>query len=114
MGTLRLIALVLAAALVFNGCAGTYNQQTGKPRSIYSATDSTALVYSDPAAASPVEDVLFWRWMAMVLYPFGVLLDYAVNRPFYALAEHSPGMYGYTVEDEQIDMQRTMLQSYDR
>jgi hypothetical protein len=106
--------MVLAAALVLNGCAGAYNQDTGKPRSIYTATDSTALVYSDPPAAAPVEDLIFWRWAAVVLHPFGVLLDYAVNRPFYAVAAHSPGMFGYTVEDEQLDSQRTMLQSYDR
>lgn len=109
-----MIVLAVVAVLTLNGCAGLYPEQPGQPRTLYSTTDATALVYTDPAAAASVEDMFFWRWAAIALYPVGVLLDYTLNRPFYALASHSPGLYGYTAEDEQLDRQRTMLRSQER
>lgn len=108
------IVIAVAVVLLLNGCAGLHNQQPSQPRTLYSTTDSTALVYTDPAAAAPVDDLIFWRWAAMILYPFGLVLDYALNRPFYKLASHSPGFHGYTAEDEQLDRLRPVLKSVER
>ena len=50
--------------------------------------DSTSLVYSDPMAASRANDN--HPPMAGVLRPVGHVVDYAVNRPLYAIAKHAP------------------------
>lgn len=107
------ILSIAAALLVVStfGCSTT-KQQTAEtddvytaPMSIYSAMDSTALVYSDPAAAAPVSDNP-WRWTGFVLHPVGQLLDYAINRPLYKLASIAPYLFGYTAEDSMLDSQR--------
>ncbi len=105
MGNFRLLGSVLIVALFVGGCAGTRSTQYLQPTAQYSALDSTALVYSDPVAQSPINDHPF-RWLAILTYPFGVLVDYVVNRPFYALASSNPTLFGYTSEDNMVQSQR--------
>ncbi len=105
------LAFVLTAALA-SGC-GTTHQQSGytddreytPPTSIYNILDSTALVYSDPAAGSAVNDNP-WRWAGFILHPVGQLIDYGINRPLYKLASAFPYIFGYTAEDVMVDAQR--------
>jgi hypothetical protein len=97
-------------AMVATGC-GTTRQQTADdkeytpPTSIYNILDSTALVYSDPAAGSAVNDNPF-RWLGFLLHPVGQAFDYAINRPLYTLASGFPYLFGYTAEDNMVDAQR--------
>lgn len=105
MGNFRLLGSVLIVALFVGGCAGTRSTQDLQPTAQYSALDSTALVYSDPVAQSPINDHIF-RWVAFMMHPLGVVLDYGVNRPFYALASSSPTLFGYTGEDNMVHSQR--------
>jgi hypothetical protein len=106
------LAVVMLTVLV-TGC-GTTHQQTATanddreytpPTSIYNILDSTAMVYSDPAAGSPVNDNPF-RWIGFLLHPIGQAFDYAINRPLYTLAGWFPYMTGYTAEDNMLDAQR--------
>lgn len=102
---------VLIGGLLATGCASTQpgmemgaadsNQRT----SVYSTLDSTALVYTAPAAGSPADDNP-WRWAGFLLHPVGVGLDYAVNRPIYTLGSHLPRAMGYTAEDAMLDSYR--------
>ena len=103
--------LAVVVALLAGGCAGkqqmvAYNQ----PTSIYSTMDSTSLVYTNPRAASPLNDHPL-RWAAFILNPPGVVIDYVVNRPFYWVASLAPGVFGYTSEDAMVDSQRWTLSS---
>lgn len=104
--TLGIVMLALVAA----GC-GTAHQQSADdreyapPTSIYNILDSTALVYSDPAAGSAVNDNPF-RWVGFILHPIGQGFDYAINRPLYTLASMFPYLFGYTGEDNMVDAQR--------
>ena len=102
------VGLVVIASLV--GCAG--HQQAADsdigyvaPASIYSVMDSTALVYTDVAAGSPLNDNP-WRWLGFVLHPVGQALDYGFNRPMYSLTGSMPYLFGYTCEDAMLDSQR--------
>lgn len=103
--------VVLMAVLV-TGCGTT--SQTGTagvdkeytpPTSIYNVLDSTAMVYSDPNAGGAISDHPL-RWLGFLLHPIGHAFDYAVNRPFYALAGTFPYLFGYTAEDNMLDAQR--------
>ncbi|MDA2910297.1 hypothetical protein MYX04_05125 [Nitrospiraceae bacterium AH_259_D15_M11_P09] len=105
MGKFRLLGSVLIVALFVGGCAGTRSAQDLQPTAQYSALDSTALVYTDPVAQSPINDYLL-RWVAFMVHPLGVVLDYGLNRPFYALASISSTMFGYTSEDNMVHSQR--------
>lgn len=106
MRGVRLVAsMVLGSALILTGCTGIYTKEPEQPRTIYSSSDATALVYSDPVQASAVDDH-YLRWVAILLHPVGLALDYAINRPLYRLAAQSPGYYGYTSEDAQLESQR--------
>ncbi len=104
---------VVILAVLASGCETTRQQSavTGDereyapPTSIYNILDSTALVYSDPAAGSPVNDNPF-RWLAFILHPVGQAFDYVINRPFYTLASWFPYAMGYTPEDAMVDSQR--------
>ncbi len=104
------VAAIILGLLMTTGCAST-NQMTTQdqnynaPLSIYSAMDSTSLVYSDPMAASQANDNPF-RWLGFILHPVGHLVDYTVNRPLYAIARQAPYLFGYTSEDSMIDSQR--------
>lgn len=99
-----LTALVLTVALLAGGCAGNRDMQV-QPMSTYSSMDATALVYTDPAALSPLSDHPL-RWLAFVMHPVGTLLDYAINRPLYGLASSAPTLFGFTSEDAMLDSQR--------
>ena len=105
MGNFRLLGSVLIVALFVGGCAGTRSAQDLQATAQYSALDSTALVYSDPVAQSPINDHPF-RWLAILMHPLGLLVDYGVNRPFYALASVSSTLFGYTSEDQMVHSQR--------
>lgn len=104
-GMRLVLSMVLGIALLGTGCTGIHYKDPEQPRTIYSSSDATALVYSDPAASSGVDDH-FLRWVGFILHPLGVGLDYAINRPLYRLAASSPGFYGYTAEDAQLEAQR--------
>ena len=102
------VGVLVIASLV--GCAG--HQQAADsdigyvaPASIYSVMDSTALVYTDVAAGSPLNDNP-WRWLGFVLHPVGQVLDYGFNRPVYSLTGSMPYLFGYTSEDAMLDSQR--------
>jgi uncharacterized protein YceK len=97
--------IVLGIALILSGCTGIYYKQPDQPSTIYSSSDATALVYSDPVSASATDDH-YLRWVGFILYPVGLVFDYALNRPLHQLASESPGFYGYTAEDAQLDSQR--------
>ncbi len=97
-----LISMVVGVSFLLGGCVGMYYQEPEQPRTIYTATDATALVYSDPDMAATVDDNPV-RWLGFLLHPVGLGLDYALNRPFYRLAGQSPGFFGYTAEDAQLD-----------
>ncbi|MGQ0811265.1 MAG: hypothetical protein ACT4OO_08580 [Nitrospiraceae bacterium] len=108
-----LVGVALLTALLVSGCASTRQSgmnesdtvYTPQSISIYSVMDSTSLIYSDPAAASPMNDNPI-RWTAFILHPIGQLLDYGVNRPLYGLASLVPYLFGYTSEDSMLDSQR--------
>lgn len=90
-------------ALLATGCATTgggdlSSQEYGHPTSIYSILDSTALVYSDPAAGSAMNDHPL-RWLGFAGHPFAQAVDYGINRPLYLLGASSPYLFGYTAED---------------
>ncbi|HMZ55924.1 MAG TPA: hypothetical protein PKV55_10325 [Nitrospira sp.] len=105
------LATIILGLVLTTGCSTTNNQiatqdQTyNAPLSIYSAMDSTSLVYSDPMAASQANDNPY-RWLGFILHPVGHVVDYTVNRPLYAIAKHAPYIFGYTPEDSMIDSQR--------
>jgi hypothetical protein len=102
------VGIVLIISLV--GCASNRQQTVDAggyvaPTSIYTVMDSTALVYTDVAAGSPLYDNPF-RWLGFLLHPVGQVLDYGVNRPIYSLTSHMPYLFGYTSEDAMLNSQR--------
>lgn len=103
---------MMMLALVATGCSTTHQQSAGAdvqeytpPTSIYNILDSTALVYSDPAAGSAVNDHPL-RWLGFLLHPVGHAFDYGVNRPAYTFAGRIPYITGYTAEDNMVNAQR--------
>ena len=110
MRELRILAgLAVVVALLAGGCAGSQVGYT-QPVSIYSTMDSTSLIYTNPRAASQVYDHPL-RWIAFMMNPLGVVVDYGVNRPLYTLSSLAPGVFGYTSEDAMLDSQRWSLLS---
>jgi hypothetical protein len=105
MNKLGMLLGMAAIALVAAGCSGSRDTKIVQQTTMYSTMDSTALVYTDPAAASPVQDHPL-RWFGFVVHPFGVGLDYLVNRPVYFIASLWPGLFGYTNEDAMVSAQR--------
>lgn len=101
--------LAVMVAMLAGGCAGSQQVYT-QPISIYSTMDSTSLVYTNPRAASPLNDHPL-RWIAFIMNPLGVAVDYGVNRPLYFVPSLAPGVFGYTSEDAMIDSQRWTLLS---
>ena len=75
------------------------------PASIYSVMDSTALVYTDVVAGSPLNDNP-WRWLGFSCIPWDRSLDYGFNRPVYSVTGSMPYLFGYTSEDAMLDGQR--------
>ncbi|MDH4152849.1 MAG: hypothetical protein OEV01_03580 [Nitrospira sp.] len=109
--TLNIIG-VAVLALIATGCSTTQQQGAGAdgreytpPTSIYNILDSTALVYSSPAAGSAVSDHPL-RWLGFVAHPIGHAFDYVINRPIYRVGAGSPYLHGYTAEDSMLDAQR--------
>jgi len=103
-----LIGLVALVAMLAAGCASTKAEGevlTERGGGMYGSLDATAQVYSAPVAQAPVEDNP-WRWLGIVMHPFGVMLDFTVNRPFYTLASGFPDTFGYTSEDVLVSSQR--------
>jgi len=99
---------IVMLAMLGAGCATTQSadeKEYSPPTSIYNILDSTALVYSDPAAGSPVNDSPF-RWLGFFFHPIGQALDYGVNLPLYTLASGIPYLFGYTAEDNMVNSQR--------
>src|SRR5678815_5447267 len=108
------VSLLLISGLI--GCAGHQQAADGvigyvAPASIYSVMDSTALVYTDVAAGSPLNDNP-WRWLGFLLHPIGQGLDYGVNRPIDSLTGSMPYLFGYTSEDAMLDGQRRHSSRY--
>lgn len=105
------VGILLLATTV--GCASNNQQQISAdadggytpPASIYSVMDPTSLIYTDVAAGSAAYDNP-WRWVGFLLHPFGVAMDYAVNRPMYTPPSQKPYLFGYTAEDAMLDSQR--------
>jgi hypothetical protein len=109
--TLTVVGMAMLA-LVVTVCSTTHQQGAGAedkeympPTSIYNILDSTALVYSSPAAGSAISDHPL-RWVGFILHPIGHAFDYGINRPMYTLGGNSPYLYGYTAEDSMLDAQR--------
>lgn len=100
-----MLGLILTIGCSTTNQVAPQDQTYTAPLSIYSAMDSTSLVYSDPVAASSANDNPF-RWAGFVLHPVGQVIDYTVNRPLYTIARHAPYLFGYTAEDSMIDSQR--------
>lgn len=101
---------ILLLAVVTAGCGtmsqeGASEREYAPPTSIHNILDSTALVYSDPAAGSAVNDNPY-RWLGFLFHPVGQALDYVVNRPLYFIGSSAPYLFGYTAEDNMVDSQR--------
>jgi hypothetical protein len=105
MNKLGMLAGLAVVTMLVAGCAGSKETKIVQQTTMYSTMDSTALVYTDPAAASAIQDHPL-RWAAFVIHPFGVVGDYLVNRPLYFIASLAPGIFGYTSEDAMISEQR--------
>ena len=112
MNVMRNIIGILMLAMVAPGCSTMHQQGTGldvkeytPPTSIYNILDSTALVYSDPAAGSAVNDHPL-RWIGFIANPIGHAFDYGINRPMYTLASGFAYLSGYTAEDNMVNAQR--------
>lgn len=100
------LTAVLATGCTTTNPAGTASEKEyNPPTSIYNVLDSTALVYSDPTAGSPINDNPI-RWLGFLFHPLGHAVDYAVNRPIYTLAGAFSYLFGYTAEDNMQDSQR--------
>lgn len=97
---------VLAAGCTTTNQAGTASEREyNPPTSIYNVLDSTALVYTDPRAGSPINDNPI-RWLGFLFHPLGHAVDYAVNRPIYMVTGAFPYVFGYTGEDNMQNSQR--------
>jgi hypothetical protein len=100
------MGMMLVVVWLAGGCASHREVQPGQQQAGGAwPLDSLAFVYSDPVAASPVNDNPF-RWLGFILNPIGVVLDYAVNRPLYTLASNYPSLFGFTPEDATLHAQR--------
>jgi hypothetical protein len=112
---IKLIAVVILLVAGLVGCASNRQMDSDggyvAPTSIYSVMDSTALVYTNVAAGSPLNDNP-WRWAGFLLHPVGQLLDYGVNRPLYSITSTMPYLFGYTSEDAMLDSQRPRASQY--
>lgn len=106
MKSVQVIGLVALVAILAAGCATGENEiNLTQGGGMYSALDATAQVYSHSRAQAPVDDNP-WRWVGFALHPVGVVFDYAINRPIYALTSALPYLFGYTSEDVLVSSQR--------
>ncbi|MBM4134488.1 MAG: hypothetical protein FJ245_12055 [Nitrospira sp.] len=99
-----LLGLTMILALMATGCTRTMEVKTSQT-TIYSSMESTALVYTDPEATSPVDDHPL-RWVGFWMSPFANGFDYVWNRQWYNLASTRPNLFGYTAEDAMLHSQR--------
>ena len=111
MKRMSMVAVMVLAVMLGAGCASHPDRDAMSARDagglgMYSPLDATAQIYTLPRTAAPVEDNV-WRYLGFVLHPVGLALDYAINRPFYALASTFPTVFGYTSEDALVDARRT-------
>ena len=100
-----LMAVLATGCATTNQAGSTAENEYTPPTSIYSVLDSTAMVYSDPRAGSPINDHPL-RWIGFLGHPIGHALDYGVNRPLYSLGSAFPYLFGYTPEDSMQDSLR--------
>ncbi|BFU89062.1 MAG: hypothetical protein NTAFB01_02490 [Nitrospira sp.] len=113
MNVTRNVIGIVMLAMVSAGCGTTHQQGASvvvkeeytPPTSIYNILDSTALVYSDPAAGSAVNDHPL-RWLGFVANTIGQAFDYGINRPMYTLGSGFASLSGYTTEDNMVNAQR--------
>ncbi len=105
MGLMMVTILATGCSTTNQSGMASAEQEYVPPTSIYNILDSTAMIYSDPSAGSPINDNPL-RWLGFMLHPIGQALDYAVNRPIYKLASMFPYATGYTQEDAMVDAQR--------
>lgn len=108
MKSMQIVGLVALVAVLSAGCATRQETDINLVQGgggMYSALDATAQVYSNPRAQAPMEDNP-WRWAGFAAHPIGVVLDYAINRPFYALTSAFPSLFGYTSEDALVSSRR--------
>ena len=105
LGVVMMAVLAVGCGTTNQSGHASADQEYVPPTSIYNILDSTAMIYSDPAAGSAVNDSSF-RWLGFMLHPIGQALDYVVNRPLYKLASMFPYAMGYTQEDAMVDAQR--------
>lgn len=109
MTNYRIVALI--TAVLVGGCGAVHRNSTASdtqyepPASISNTMDTTVMAYTDPTAASPLNDHPY-RWLAYILHPIGQALDYTINRPLYKLASTFDSLIGYTREDSTLDSQR--------
>lgn len=109
MREMRVLAgMVLMVALLAGGCASTEQVLAVQQSATYWPLDSLALTYADPVAVAPIHDHPL-RWLAFVVNPGGVVMDYTINRPLYTLASGFPGLFGLTAEDAGLHAQRPSL-----
>jgi hypothetical protein len=101
-----ILAVALLLALFGAGCATPQEADRTLPTGNYWPLDSLAMTYADPVAVSPIHDHPV-RWLGFLFHPVGVVLDYAVNRPIYAVVSVFPGLFGYTAEDAGHQAQRS-------
>jgi len=104
------IIVLLVGGLVGTGCATTQDVSSAQGTGNYWPLDSLAMSYADPVAVSPLHDHPM-RWLVFAFHPVGVILDYAVNQPIYAIASVFPTFFGYTAEDAGHQAQRS-VQNY--
>ncbi len=108
MKSMQVMGLVALMAILSAGCAARQQSDLNLVQGgggMYSALDATAQVYSNPRAQAPVEDHPF-RYAGFAVHPLGVALDYAINRPIYALTSMFPYIFGYTGEDALVTSRR--------
>ena len=112
MNVTRNVIGIVMLTMVSAGCSTMHQQDTSfdakeytPPTSIYNILDSTALVYSDPAAGSAVNDHPL-RWLGFVANTIGQAFDYGINRPMYTLGSGFAYLSGYTAEDNMVNAQR--------
>ncbi len=98
--------LLVIAAVLSSGCSSSRELASVQASSTYTSMDSTSLVYSHPAAMAALDDHPL-RWLGFGLHPAGLVADYFLNRPLYAITSVFPNFFGYTSEDAMLNSQRT-------
>lgn len=90
------VALVLCVPFFAAGCMNSLSQQS--PLTYTENMDQELELADQVATTGSFSDNPF-RLVGYMLYPVGVMLEYAVVRPAYFVASRAPSVSGYTVED---------------